>query len=136
MHSKSEIRYYYDKNGIIMATVIPYEYSTSGIKFITNDDSFMQVACMEHGEGYEIQRHYHNPLNRIVGYTCETLIIKKGIMEVNLYDEQILTETFMLRCGDILTLYSGGHGFRMIEPVEMVEIKQGPYLGETDKTRF
>ena len=57
MHSKSEIRYYYDKNGIIMATVIPYEYSTSGIKFITNDDSFMQVACMEHGEGYEIITH-------------------------------------------------------------------------------
>ena len=33
-------------------------------------------------------------------------------------------------------LCSGGHGFDVLEEVEMVEIKQGPYLGENDKTRF
>ena len=28
------------------------------------------------------------------------------------------------------------HGFQVLEPVEMIEIKQGPYSGENDKTRF
>lgn len=136
MSGKSEIRYYYNKSGMLMATVIPKEFSVSGIKFITNNDSLMQVACMGHKEGHSIHPHSHNKSNRIVEYTCETLIMKKGIMEVDLYDEEIWMETFVLRKGDILTLYSGGHGFRMIESVEMVEIKQGPYLGENDKTRF
>ena len=30
----------------------------------------------------------------------------------------------------------GGHGFQVLEEVEMVEIKQGPYLGAKDKIRF
>lgn len=136
MDTDKTVMYYYDKKGILMATVIPRDYSARGINFITNDDSYMQVAYMGHEEGHEIQPHFHNPLNRVVGYTCETLIIKRGILEVNLYDEQILFKSFKLYSGDILTLYSGGHGFRIIEPVEMVEIKQGPYMGENDKTRF
>ena len=31
---------------------------------------------------------------------------------------------------------SGAHGFQVLEPLEMLEIKQGPYAGENDKTRF
>jgi hypothetical protein len=33
-------------------------------------------------------------------------------------------------------LSAGGHGFEVIEDVEMIEVKQGPYQGEADKTRF
>lgn len=31
---------------------------------------------------------------------------------------------------------SGGHGFEVIEDVETVEVKQGPFSGDNDKTRF
>jgi hypothetical protein len=41
-----------------------------------------------------------------------------------------------LEAGDVILLVSGGHGFEVIEEVEMIEVKQGPYLGEHDKTRF
>jgi hypothetical protein len=30
----------------------------------------------------------------------------------------------------------GGHGFEMLEPTEMIEVKQGPFMGDSDKTRF
>jgi hypothetical protein len=33
-------------------------------------------------------------------------------------------------------LASGGHGFKVLEPLEMIEVKQGPYSGDHDKTRF
>jgi hypothetical protein len=36
----------------------------------------------------------------------------------------------------VILLITGGHGFEVIEDLEMVEIKQGPYVGEQDKTRF
>ena len=42
----------------------------------------------------------------------------------------------ILRTGDVILLASGGHGFEVLEELEMYEIKQGPYIGEDDKTRF
>ena len=31
---------------------------------------------------------------------------------------------------------NGGHGFEMLEKTEIIEIKQGPYANDKDKTRF
>jgi mannose-6-phosphate isomerase-like protein (cupin superfamily) len=33
-------------------------------------------------------------------------------------------------------LVKGGHGFEVLEELEMIEVKQGPYAGDQDKTRF
>jgi len=38
--------------------------------------------------------------------------------------------------GDVILLATGGHGFQMLEETEMIEVKQGPYVGDQDKTRF
>ena len=42
----------------------------------------------------------------------------------------------MLEAGDVILLAKGGHGFEVLEELEMFEVKQGPYPGEVDKTRF
>ena len=42
----------------------------------------------------------------------------------------------MLFKGDVILLAYGGHGFEMMEQSEIIEVKQGPYAGENDKTRF
>ncbi len=42
----------------------------------------------------------------------------------------------MLQTGDVILLVSGGHGFVVLEEVEMIEVKQGPYSGDADKKRF
>jgi hypothetical protein len=36
----------------------------------------------------------------------------------------------------VILLSYGGHGFEMLERTEMIEVKQGPYAGDQDKTRF
>jgi hypothetical protein len=41
-----------------------------------------------------------------------------------------------LNRGDVILLAFGGHGFEMLEESEIIEVKQGPYAGEADKTRF
>lgn len=38
--------------------------------------------------------------------------------------------------GDVILLCGGGHSFKMLEDSSMIEVKQGPYAGENDKTRF
>ena len=42
----------------------------------------------------------------------------------------------MLTKGDIIILFQGGHGFKILEKTNIIEIKQGPYDPENDKERF
>lgn len=36
----------------------------------------------------------------------------------------------------MILLIKGGHGFEILEELEMIEVKQGPYVGDNDKVRF
>jgi hypothetical protein len=51
-------------------------------------------------------------------------------------NEKNYLESTLLDAGDVILLAFGGHGFKIIESAEIIEVKQGPYLGEEDKTRF
>ena len=69
--------------------------------------------------------------------TQEVLVIKTGKLRVDFYtDEKAYLKSYLLEQGDVILLASGGHGFEVIEDMEMYEIKQGPYAGDDDKTRF
>ena len=37
---------------------------------------------------------------------------------------------------DIIMLIHGGHGFKVLKNVEMIEVKQGPYNLSKDKKKF
>jgi len=65
------------------------------------------------------------------------LIIKRGRLRVDFFDRnQNYLESSILETGDVILLAAGGHGFEALEEIEMIEVKQGPYAGENDKTRF
>ncbi|ORU00540.1 hypothetical protein D081_1063 [Anaerovibrio sp. JC8] len=58
-------------------------------------------------------------------------------MRVDFYDDdQNYIESHIIYAGDVILLVSGGHGFKVLEDIEMIEVKQGPYAGDGDKTRF
>ncbi len=58
-------------------------------------------------------------------------------MRIDFYDEyEDYLESRNLYAGDTILLVSGGHGFKVLEEVEMIEVKQGPYAGESDKKKF
>ena len=42
----------------------------------------------------------------------------------------------LLREKDIIMLVHGAHGFKVIKDVQMLEIKQGPYITKLDKIKF
>lgn len=122
---------------ITYAIIIRNEFSKPGIEFFTPDNYSQQLAFMKHPAGKKITPHIHNPVPREVLYTQEVLLIRKGTLRVDIYSqEKVFLESRMLHAGDVILLAQGGHGFEVIEEVEMIEIKQGPYAGEADKTRF
>lgn len=125
------------QNGELLAIIIPRTYRKPGISFLTSDELSQQMAYMEHPAGYEIAAHIHNPVKRAVVYTRETLIIRKGKLRVDFYTEsEEYIESCILYGGDVILLINGGHGFFVLEDVEMIEVKQGPYAGDGDKKRF
>ena len=126
-----------EHNGKILAIIISNDYSKDGVEFFTPNDFSQQLAYMKHPKGKRIDAHTHNIVPREVSYTKEVLVIRKGKLRVDFYeDDQTYIESHIVNQGDIILLAFGGHGFECLEEVEMVEIKQGPYLGEQDKVRF
>lgn len=128
----------YIKNGdLFLGILIRSEYKSEGIRFFTPDDFSQQLAYMNRPKGYVITPHLHNAVVREVFYTQEVLFIKSGKVRVDFYNEKrAYLDSRTLLSGDVIMLSQGGHGFEMIEASEIIEVKQGPYAGENDKTRF
>ncbi|MFM6152888.1 MAG: hypothetical protein ACKPE3_07775 [Sphaerospermopsis kisseleviana] len=121
----------------LLALIISHRFNQPGIHFFTSDELSQQLAYMHHPMGKIIQPHVHNPVPREVIYTQEVLFIKRGKLRVDFYnDQQEYLESRVLETGDVILLITGGHGFEALEEIEMIEVKQGPYVGEQDKTRF
>lgn len=121
----------------ILAIIIGNDFKQDGIAFFTDNNFSQQLGYMNRPEGYVIQPHRHNLVSREVMLTQETLFIKSGKVRVDFYnDEQVYLESRVVSKGDVVLLATGGHGFQMLEASEIIEVKQGPYVGERDKVRF
>jgi len=121
----------------LLAIIISHRFNESGIHFFTPNELSQQLAYMHHPTGKIIQPHVHNPVIREVTHTQEVLFIKNGKLRVDFYnDQQEYLDSRILEAGDVILLVTGGHGFEVLEEIEMIEVKQGPYVGEQDKTRF
>lgn len=124
-------------NDKIYGIIIRAGYHKEGIAFFTPDDFSQQLGYMNRPEGYVIPPHTHNVVERKVELTQEVLFIKSGKVRVDFYNEnRDYLESRILNQGDVILLAHGGHGFQMLEPSEMIEVKQGPFCGEMDKVRF
>lgn len=124
-------------NKEIFAMIIRNNYQAEGVQFLTPGEYSQQLAYMHHPAGKTIDAHIHNEVHRNIRYTQEVLVIKRGKLRVDFYNnDKEYFESIILLAGDIILLVTGGHGFEVLEEIEMVEIKQGPYAGEGDKTRF
>ncbi len=125
------------KKNKIVAMIIRNNYTCEGVDFVTPNEYSQQVAYMHHPAGKVIDAHVHNLVHRDIVLTQEVLFIKKGKLRVDFYDDyEDYLESTILETGDTILLVSGGHGFTVLEETEMIEVKQGPYSGEADKTRF
>jgi cupin superfamily acireductone dioxygenase involved in methionine salvage len=120
-----------------LAIVIRSDYKNNGIEFFTNENDSQQLGFMTRDAGYIIPPHRHNLVERKVHYTQEVLYIKSGKVRCDFYlsNEEYLKSIILLG-GDVILLSDGGHGFKMMEKSEIIEVKQGPYCGLEDKVRF
>lgn len=126
-----------EHDGQIIAIIVPRDFHNEGVTFFSPSGALLQIGYMSHPSNYKITAHVHRPLARHTEGTNEVLFIKSGRVRVDFYDaSQHYVTCRELRGGDWVVLMEGGHGFEMLEPTVMIEVKNGPYAGENDKVKF
>ncbi len=124
-------------NGQELALIVRRDYRGEGIQFFTPSSYSQQLGYMNRPKGYVIAPHVHKPVTREVHFTKEVLLVRSGRVRVDFYsEERQYLYSSVLEVGDVILLAYGGHGFEMLEPSEIIEVKQGPYAGDQDKVRF
>lgn len=120
-----------------LALIVRRSFRAEGIEFFTPGSYSQQLGYMNRSAGHVIEPHVHRPVTREVQFTKEVLFIRSGRVRVDFYSEQQeYLRSSILETGDVILLAFGGHGFEMLEPTEIIEVKQGPYAGDQDKIRF
>lgn len=128
---------YIKNKDVLIAIILSSNFESDTINFFTPIHFSQQLGYMKRPKKYIIPPHVHKPVSREVHFTKEVLFIKSGKVRVDFYDDyQDYLESRILKQGDVILLAYGGHGFEMLEPSEIIEVKQGPYAGDEDKTRF
>ena len=127
-----------DDDGLsVLALIVWAHHRSPGISFVTGDESVHQLGVLCWEKGHKIDAHIHNPLARSIDSTQEVLFIRSGKARLDLYSAEMEYRCSReLGTGDVVFLPSGGHGLEMLEDTDIIEVKQWPYLGETEKTRF
>tara|TARA_B100001059_G_scaffold236530_1_gene287563 strand:- start:3525 stop:3959 length:435 start_codon:yes stop_codon:yes gene_type:complete len=122
----------------LFALIVRGKYrSKKGISFFTDNKAIQQFGYMNHKTKHIIKPHLHKKQTRKLLHTSEVILMLKGILRVDFYDNKkaYLFSKF-LKEKDIIMLVHGAHGFKVIKSVQMLEIKQGPYINKLDKVKF
>ena len=108
-----------------------------GINFFTSKEATQQFGYMKYKRNYLIMPHQHNKRLTKILITTEVIILFKGILRVDFYNnKKKYLFSKKIYAGDLIMLVNGGHGFKVLKDVEMIEVKQGPYKLSSDKVKF
>ena len=122
----------------LYALIIKESYQNKkGISFFTKNDSNQQIGFMSHPKNYIIKPHKHQKRETKIYLTTEVIILQKGKLRVDFYDtKKKYLFSVIIKKNQIIMLVHGGHGFKVLEPIKMLEIKQGPFVSNKDKIKF
>lgn len=125
----------FEDEGRLVALVLLHDADLGpGVHFLIPGELTQQLAYMDHPTGRIIAPHVLNPSPRQVEQTGEVLMIRSGRLLVELFrrDKTPLAQV-ELGPGDLVLLNDSPHGFKVLEHCQMIEVKQGPYLGTAEK---
>lgn len=119
-----------EKGGVRYAEVIWADTTVDQTTFFSPPDSSFQFGLLAHNMGFVEPPHYHKSFKREIFDLQQMLLVQKGVVAVSLYsDEGKLLREIILRAGDAIVLIQGTHSIRVLEDMQCISVKQGPFLG-------
>ncbi len=117
--------------GTRYAEVIRADLMVEQTTFFSPPESSFQFGLLAHGSGYSEPPHYHQPFTRQIDDLQQMFVVQRGVVGVSLYDDDGgLLQEVLLHAGDAIVLIHGVHAIRVIEDMQAISVKQGPFLGD------
>jgi len=104
------------------------------VKFITPENYPLQFGIMKYKRGDSAPSHMHPDVQRLVVQSQEAIHLVDGKIKLDIFNSKgELCASRTLGEGDSAFFVKGGRGWTALEETKMIEIKQGPFMGEKDK---
>ena len=96
-------------------------------------DGPLQLMTMNRQKGDIAPAHRHVPQARVTKTLQECLIVIRGKIRYDLYDEagKVFKEVFMQE-GEAMLILGVGHAVHFLEDSLVYELKNGPYIDDKD----
>ncbi len=117
-------------NGVRYAEIIRADVTVRTTTFFSPAESSFQFGLLAHDAGFVEGPHYHRPFKREINDLQQMFVVQRGVVAVDLYDDDggRLCEV-VLHAGDAIVLIHGVHAVRVLEDMQCISVKQGPFLG-------
>jgi anti-sigma factor ChrR (cupin superfamily) len=117
--------------GTRYAEVIRTDVKVEKTRFFSPAESSFQFGLLAHEAGYQEPAHYHQEFERTVSDLQQMFVVQRGVVGVQLFDDEGgLLKEVILKPGDAIVLIHGAHAIRVIEDMQCISVKQGPFLGD------
>jgi hypothetical protein len=122
-------------DGIRYAEIIWADTRVETTTFFSPAESSFQFGLLAHKAGFTEPPHYHREFERTIRDLQQMFVVQRGVVGVQLFtDGGRMLREFELRSGDAIVLIHGTHAIRVVEDMQCISVKQGPFLGvEYDK---
>jgi hypothetical protein len=118
-------------DGMVYAEVIWAGTNVDKTRFFSDEKSSFQFGLLAHKAGFVEAAHYHKLVKRNINDVQQMFVVQRGKVAVDFYTtagEKFREIT--LRTGDAINLIGGVHAIRILEDMQCISVKQGPFLGE------
>jgi hypothetical protein len=127
MKKLHELIIYKKKN---YAEIIRANLKTEKTLFFSPEKSSFQFGLLAHKKGFVEPPHYHREFQRTIKDLQQMFVVQKGKVQVDLFgDDKKLIRKIILKKGDAIVLIHGIHAIKVLEDMQCISVKQGPFLG-------
>jgi hypothetical protein len=120
-----------ERDGTLYAEVIWAGTTVEKSRFFSDANSSLQFGLLAHEAGFVEPAHHHHPIDRKISDLQQMLVVQRGVLAIEFYDpDGTKFREVVLRVGDAINLVHGIHAVRVIESMQCVSVKQGPFFGD------
>ena len=118
-------------DGTLYAEIIWADTQVEKTRFFSPSSSSFQFGLLAHQAGYAETPHLHRPVKREIDDVQQMFVVQRGVVAVEFYtNEGKKFHEVVLKAGDAINLVHGAHAIRILEDMQCISVKQGPFLGD------
>ena len=120
-----------ERDGVRYAEVLWADTRVEKTRFFSPAESSFQFGLLAHKAGFIEAPHYHHSVKREITDLQQMFVVQRGVVAVGFYaPDGTMFREVVLKVGDAINLMHGAHSVRVIEDMQCVSVKQGPFLGD------